>query len=364
MNFWLYLYLEMSKATKKLKSIQNRLEKLCCPYLEDGSEQWVAELLLHPSETRSKLLTWIISSFDSDLEEILSNTLPVINSRIDSRHQKLLFVLNLMGICKIDDLEFVRGTASQKRQIVLWDDLVDMLYTSQNGHPYTVEECPLESNDTSYYLKPAKAPSLAEMFHSSCTFIDTLVREQKMQDLFSTEVHLFSPDLEGKIKEELKTQDTPSIELLLKTAEKVSEDISMVSKQLKGSLSKFVPVEPDQNIVENYCRKIDLSLKTFSQMIDSYIHCHDNDIETWCTNKKPELSTIGPCIKTVSNMFQVPDRLNQALKTMNTTTAYVTNTLPQQLRNNKHSNKVCDVASLRETASVLQESLQRKKEGF
>ena len=66
-----------SKHTFKLQIIKERLEKLCCPFIEDGTEQWMAELLLHPSETRYRLLTWVLCNFDSDFDNVISKTLPL-----------------------------------------------------------------------------------------------------------------------------------------------------------------------------------------------------------------------------------------------------------------------------------------------
>jgi len=348
-----------SKYSVKLQNIKERLEKLCCPFIEDGSEQWIAELLLHPSETRFKLLSWVVTNFDSDFDEVINSTLPVINSRIDSRQQKMLFVLNVMGVCKIDDIELVKGTSSQKKQLAFWDELVDMVYTSQTGHNFVLDMHDI-SPETSYYLKPVKAPSVSDTFHSSCTFVDTLVRENKMKDLFSTEVHLFSPDLEGKIKDEIKSQDVPSIDLLQTTAEKISEDISVMTKQLEGTLANFTPIEPDQNIIENYCRKIDLSLNTFSQMIDSFIHCYENDIEVWCKKEQPELSDLGPSVASTYNMLQGPQHLHKSLSSLNKSMSYMSTTLSQDARKLK-SNSSVDESYLKEISEILQDSKERLK---
>lgn len=348
-----------SKHSLKLELIKNRLEKLCCPFVEDGTEQWMAELLLHPSETRYKLLSWVLCNFDSDFGDVISKTLPVINSRIDSRHQRILFLLNVMGVCNIDDIEIIKGTAPQKKQLIFWDNLIDMVYTSQMGHNFVCDiNGEASTEESSFYLKPAKAPSLSDSFHSSCTFIDTLVREHKMKMLLSSEIHLFSPDLEGKINDEMKIQDTPSVDLLTATAEKISLDIASVTKELENSLVKFNLIQPEQSIVENYCRKIDLALKTFSQMIDSFLHCYSNDIEIWCKKEHPGLSDVGNAVHSTNLIMQGPNELNGALGNLNKTMHILSTSINEGARELKDSCEI-DLSELEDIASTLQESLER-----
>ena len=348
-----------SKHSFKLQIIKERLEKLCCPFIEDGTEQWMAELLLHPSETRYKLLIWVLCNFDSDFDNVISKTLPVINSRIDSRHQRILFLLNIMGVCNIDDIEIIKGTASQKKQLMFWDSLIDMVYTSQIGHNYVCDmNGEASTEESSFYLKPAKAPSLADSFQSSCTFIDTLVREHKMKMLMSSEIHLFSPDLEGKINDEMKTQETPSVDLLTATAVKISMDIANVTKELEGSLAKFNLIEPEQSVIENYCRKIDLALKTFSQMIDSFLHCYSNDIEVWCKKDHPTLSNIGSAVHSTNLILQGPTELNGSLQKLNKTMSSLSSSIHEEAKQLKDKCDV-DLTDLEDIASTLQESIER-----
>lgn len=342
-----------------LRRIKNCLSELSCPYLEDNSDQWLAELLLHPSEARMKLLLWIITSYDSKFEEILDESVPVISNRIDSRHQKLLFSLNIMGVCKIDDLELVRGTATQKKQLHFWNNLVDMLYTSQFGYAYSPEQ---SLQDTSYFLKPARAPTLDEVFHNSCNFVDTLVREQKTQDLFSTEVNLFSPDVESQIKNEITNQSIPSPDMLISTAEKMQEDLKTAEEELLKLKTKFAIIAPEQTTVENYCRKIDLSMKTFSQIIDSFLHCHENEIETWCHKQKPHLSEFGPTVKYVHTIMQNYQKLNTSLSSLNMSTDFLMNDLKKELIIGKDNvNNEDIIGKIRNTSNILQRSIVRKK---
>ena len=341
----------MSKEIQ-ISYIQKSLEILSCPFIEDGNEQWLAELLLHPSEARLKLLHWVACSYDSAFKDILNNSAPVISNRIDSRHQKLLLVFNIMTVCKIDDLELIRGTASQKKQLNFWTKLLDMLYISEFGYPFVKDTL----HEETYVLKASGKPTVEDGYISSCKFMDALVREHSKSDLFSTETHLFSPDLEA----ECKDQVVPSVEMLIETAEKIKVDLDGTSRDLEMIKNNFEFVEIDQGIVDNYCRKIDLSMKTLSQMIDTFSHCYDNDIETWCNKERPVLSNIGPTVKTVNRLMLNQQHLNESLKLLSASTHSLKNDFKQELYSvEENVNKPELLAELREASSILKMSLQR-----
>lgn len=342
----------MKDPSKTLDHLKNILEGLCCPYIEESNEQWLAELLLHPSEARLKLLHWLVTTYDKAFNELLDNTIPVISNRVDSRHQKLLLILNLMGVCKIDDLELVRGTASHKKQLKFWSLLIQMCYISQYGSPYQYHTN--TSVEESFYLKPARQPTQHESFDQTCKFIDSLLRQCKMNQLFSSHT-------KSEI-EEMHTTSLPTIDMLIETGETMRTDIKNTVELLQKVKQTEVDVEKfDQTTVENYCRKIDLSLNMFSQMIDSSIHCYDNEIDTWCNKPKPHLSELGPMLKSVTNMCDPQNHLYEHLKTLNRSTKYLTSDLKKDLSSSVQ--KIHDgkrmIDGYRESIAVLEESIRR-----
>ena len=345
--------------SQKLISIKKRLEQLSCPYIEDASEHWFAELLLHPSEGRIKLLSWIITNFDSKLGELLDESIPVISNHIDARHQKLLLALNIMSVSKIDDLEVIRGTAPQKKQITFWYELVDNLYTSHMGHPY-IDTSNIQNR--SYCLNPVRDPNIQELYKESCKFIDTLVRKHKIRDVYCTELHLFSPDLEAIVKEELKNVQIPSLKVLGELGEEMCSDLNELSKKFDVVSDDGTCVIPDQTTVDNYCCKIELSLKTFSQMIDNFLYCHDNDIESWCTKgKRPVLSEIGPSIKSVSNLKLQPLNLMKSVKLYNEMTSYLCDEMKKDLNQTAKMLDTIGSPIDREICCTLQNSICRMR---
>merc|ERR1712133_6054 len=124
-----------------------------------------------------------------------------------------------------------------------------------------------------------------------------------------TDLNIFTPDMELTIKEEMRNiQVIPSIKVLEETTQKMSLDLDELTKELDAILYDCTScVIPEQTTVDNYCRKLDLSLKTFSQMIDNFLYCYDSDIKSWCMkHKEPVLLNFGPGVKSVSNMSSKP----------------------------------------------------------
>lgn len=215
-------------------------------------------------------------------------------------------------------------------------------------------------SDTSFYLKPVSDSSLVDRYKNSCRFMDTLLRRHKMKNLFSTDITLFPPDIEATIKEELKNiQDIPPMKALEETRQKIRLDLEELSKELDSILYGCTScVTPDQTTVENYCRKLDLSLKTFSQMIDNFLCYYDSDIRPWCMKQdEPVLLDFGVGVKSVSNMSSQPLSLLKSISSYNNTSSYLCDEIKEELNQfvPSSSNEID-----RETCFVLQNSISRK----
>ena len=122
--------------SKQLTYVKLVLEKLCCPYIEDGDVQYQAELLLHPGETRVKILRWLVTLYDPVFSELLDSNSYLTLIRNWFKAPEVIISIDIMGVCKTDDLDLVRGSASQKKQIHFWKILINMTYISIFGCPF------------------------------------------------------------------------------------------------------------------------------------------------------------------------------------------------------------------------------------
>lgn len=345
-------------GSKQLTYVKLVLEKLCCPYIEDGNVQYQEELLLHPGETRVKIMRWLVTLYDPLFSELLDSNSYVTLNRIDSRHQKLLLVLNIMGVCKTDDLDLVRGSASQKKQIHFWKILINMAYISIFGCPFQPPQRE-EINETSFCIT-ARRPNINETFNNACKFIDTLIREVKVSKIFCSELNLLSIDISADVSSANIT--LPTVDMLIEISTVLQKDLQQILRLLQ-EMKKNPEFEGfDQNTVESYCLKFNLTLTMFSQMIDSFIICYDSCMDAWCHKSKPQFSTLGLNIASVNYNMKLWNNLWNSIKQLHQRSVFLIHDLKMKLQglNCSDQNKGCGF-SFQDVAVMLQDTLQRTK---
>ena len=337
------------KFYRVVASIYKRLDELCCPFLQNVNEQSLAELLFHPSDSRLELLKWVVCAFDSAFEDYLETS-----NHLENLQHKLLTVLNIISVCNIDDAEIVSGKASQKRQIGFWDNLIDILYTSQFG--YSFRNTPNDKGNSSKSHQPLE---LRDSFTQACKFIDALMHEHKLKELFSADVRLYSP--EAKNIPECDNQSVPSLAMLIEATEKMKEDLVMKTKELESLINNLNFRELEQCNVENYCRKFDLSLKMLLQMVDSFVYSFEADVETWHKQPKAPLLNIGPNIKSLTGLARHYHSIHDNLESLKKNSNYFSDILKERRKwNDENLLKSNDLKQLREEVNILRQSISRR----
>lgn len=344
----------------KRSSLGKRLEKINCPFIDAnvrGKE--LVELLLHPNDKRIKLITWLIMNFDSSYGDILDDSMSVVTKHYETLHRQLLVILNTMGLAKIDDLELLKGMGSQKKQLMFWDEFVDICYTAQIGEPYTEESKSVRS--TSFTLPSLMNDHNLQSLHKeTCTFLDSLVRKHKTTDIFKAELQLLPPDLENIIKLDGSALQVPKLCELEHVCDQLCTDVELLTKKLEEE--KTFPL-PDPITVDKYCRLIDLSLKSFSQRMDNYVYYHSNDIEMWCDKRiKLPLTELGHSSHVVSNMYTHTQKLVHTIKRYKKLAVYIRDNLGRDL----HDGSLKSLSDIelnldRSACAVLQNSLCRRR---
>ena len=168
---------------------------------------------------------------------------------------------------------------------------------------------------------------------NSMRFLDSLLRENKMAALFTAEVHLFPPDMERElsIDDKKSRPPVPDLKTLMEASEKMSAALESSIMRLKDISDKHSYELPDQGAVETYCRQIDLALKTFSQMVDSFVYCYEADVSVWSNKPKLTLSGLGPSMKSVHTVLSRHMMLTDGIQTANESMAQLDTTLKKQL---------------------------------
>ena len=118
----------------------------------------------------------------------------------------------------------------------------------------------------------------------------------------------------------------------------------------------------DQNTVESYCLKFNLTLTMFSQMIDSFIICYDSCMDAWCHKSKPQFSTLGLNIASVNYNMKLWNNLWNSIKQLHQRSVFLIHDLKMTLQglNCSDQNKGCGF-SFQDVAVMLQDTLQRTK---
>jgi len=182
----------------RLEYIQWMLQEVDCPFLEEDDDSWKISMF-EPCEARIRLLSWLLTKFESSFGEILAKQVPSVNNRIESRVQRMLFLCNLMGLCRSNDLEVIKGTSSKRRQIKFWENLLEHVLISEKLQFYRREER-TSLGYGSDYLPRKQSISVGDRLESCCRFIDNLVRQEDLSDVFSSSLTLFPPDLDKAIR--------------------------------------------------------------------------------------------------------------------------------------------------------------------
>ncbi|KAK2148300.1 hypothetical protein LSH36_503g01037 [Paralvinella palmiformis] len=174
------------KLKKYAQPLKDKLEALGCPYTEGVDESWVIDLLFKPGEHRIRLLQWLFSkqvsieldlqftSFDSSLENLLDPECVSVDSRMDSRIQRLLYVASSLGLCSKDDADLIRGCGSISKQLAFIEQLLDIVYIKDRSEDPQVR-CMSSPGVIS------KGTSVKEQFYSDCHFMDSLAAQEKLE---------------------------------------------------------------------------------------------------------------------------------------------------------------------------------------
>ncbi len=287
-----------SKLSRHILRIKTKLDALCCPFIEGMEESWIANLVYKPGEHRIRLLQWLFTKFDSRLDDILNPRLATVETKMDSRIQRLLFVASSLGLCGSDDADLIRGSASVSKQTSFMDQLLDLVCIID------------EAEDPSSLQIPGTVSSgmnIEEQFSNDCFYLDSLAIQEKVSSLFKFEAKLLPPDLskqaevkwlEQGFKDTLKPP-VPDIEKLCEQVDQVSKDMNRQAEIMEQIKKKqhHEPVDPET--AEKVERTLRLTLPEMSQIMVGFTLCFENEMQQWCNRSSPQLNQLGPAFRRV-----------------------------------------------------------------
>ncbi|KAH3818710.1 hypothetical protein DPMN_120433 [Dreissena polymorpha] len=210
----------------KAQHFKKKLDQLGCPYTEGVEESWISELIFKPGEARIRLLQWLLSKFDSELNEILDPQYASVESKMDSRIQRLLFVASNIGLCRYDDVDLIRGAVPASRQAVFMAHLIDIVAIADSA----------EDPKNKLFREPgivSDSLPLHEQVSLDVTYMNNLCLSGPMDQVFSGKLSLLPLDLKKQLEETWsksgKTLDKVSkldLQAIEAAAIKLSEDMA------------------------------------------------------------------------------------------------------------------------------------------
>ncbi|XP_045166766.2 uncharacterized protein LOC123530121 isoform X2 [Mercenaria mercenaria] len=358
-----------SNVTKS-KKFKKKLDQLGCPYTEGVEDSWISELIFKPGEARIRLLQWLFSKFDSKLNEILDPQYASVESKMDSRIQRLLFVASNLGLCRYDDVDLIRGVVPATRQSAFMEHLIDLVYivdTAEDPKNKLFREAGVVS----------EAMPLEEQLSHDCAYLNALCSQGKIDAIFATKLSLLPPDLQKQVESRWsqtgKSADKapkPDLQGIEAAAIQLGDDMARQNELLQ-ELKKHHDYQPTEDSkLETICRTISLVLSELSQLVTGFTFCYENEMKHWCNKSPPNLTQLGPAFKRVHRLLQQFVQLLQNLRairasytSLNRNTAEV---LPQIGRQHDASLTLVGVGeealnSLQDVVDVLEESIQHSE---
>eukprot|EP00112_Aurelia_sp_Birch-Aquarium-sp1_P001812 Seg1197.6 transcript_id=Seg1197.6/GoldUCD/mRNA.D3Y31 product="HAUS augmin-like complex subunit 7" protein_id=Seg1197.6/GoldUCD/D3Y31 len=355
---------KMDAKNFKLENIKRKLVEVDCPFVEDDDESWMISMF-EPCEARIRLITWLVTKFDAKFGEILLKQVPTADNRIESRVQRMLFVTNMMGLCQADDLDIIKGTASKKKQIKFWENLLDLVLicekfshpTKQNRSSQGTGSLGYESDNVSQRL----VQSSHDYFENNYKFIDNLTRKERTEELFAPSITLFPPDLEKSFMadDDRKTRSTaPDLPVLNDLVEKLAADAKKTQREYDLMMAQFQHSDLDQSEVDNNCKKLSLAITMLNQLITNFLHCYESELRHWCNRPKTKKSGVGPACKTTLQMMTKHDELLKQMQTLESAYNTITNDISNEVscRSSESETGHDALMNLREVIDILKES--------
>ncbi|KAK3754475.1 hypothetical protein QZH41_018990, partial [Actinostola sp. cb2023] len=286
--------------------------------------------------------------FDPTIDDILDSQQN--KAKDDARLQKLLFVCILLGLCKNDDIDLVKGTTSKAKQTLFMENMIDLVST-------------VDSIDTSSKIMgKTTAESIEGQFEKDCRYLDMLCRQEDLSDIFKTRIQLCPLDL-AKGNSRSDDRRIPDNKQLASVADQLATELEAQNRQLEELKGKVNVDDADPSTREKVNKTLNLALTTMSQVVTSFIHCYESEMKSWCYRSQPKLSELGPAFQRVYSLLEKYSLLMESLCSIKLSYGNIRNntgTRLQKLKDHtlapmsKHT-----LENLQECTTVLEESLQR-----
>ncbi|KAI8479424.1 HAUS augmin-like complex subunit 7 [Branchiostoma belcheri] len=323
---------------------------LDCPYLEGVEESWITQLIFTPGEHRLRLLQWLFSRIDPKLSDIVEGY-----HSTQEREQRLLFSASILGLCKKEDLDVVRGTCSFSVQASFVDQLLDMVCIIDSSQDATQRAMSSPGHIS-------ESRPLEEQAEADCHLMDRLSRQYTFQAMFSHKLDLLPPDIKHSVEkgwgdaghQKGSGPDPPDVSTLLEAAAGLNRQLEISTAQLQDLQTKYTYGEPDPASVSKVSRTLGLVLSELAQLLTGFSYCYEQELRPWCNRAPPVLSELGPAFRRVHSLLTHLTQLLGSLDKLKTSYRSIcqgTDPLGDQV-SNRHDGLFNSLASISQSAAL------------
>ncbi|KAL8608818.1 hypothetical protein ACOMHN_051423 [Nucella lapillus] len=347
------------------RSLKKRLDALSCPYTEGAEESWITELVFKPGEPRIRLLQWLLSKYDLMLGDLVDNSQSAImQSRMDSRIQRMLFVFSNLGLCRYDDVDLIRGVESSascvvNKQMAFMDLLLDIVMIQDAA------EDPMTKSLLSIGVVSESSP-LEDQVAADCRYMDAVSSMQLPNTMLTPTVDLIPHDIQRLMRNSQSSGEALSVHRLTGMCHTIERNLERRVELLQEW--QEVKTDPPANQLQRARESLQLILGELSQLVLSFTYCYQNEMQPWCNKTPPHFSQLGPAFKRVHALTQRFVQMLQDLRQIRHSYKNLSDGVANKLHVTDSSYSTvlgavgqAAVSSLQDCVSILETSVQHEQ---
>ncbi|XP_029103738.1 HAUS augmin-like complex subunit 7 [Scleropages formosus] len=305
-----------SKEILLSRRIYKNLQSLACPLLEGlylQDDESMRDLLCTPSLLRTDILKWLCLSICPSLDKKFST---LRSTQTDEINQEILQLGHEMMLCKLGDVDLVKGLASPVRQLQFLEQLLTSAgESSSNGGEQSVAKAVVQNEEfLGELLSASHLKQLGQLLCPTCTPCTDDLKELLHRDTtWGRAAHHQS--LTFKLNEDHLNEMTA----LLHSTETLLEELNKECKFLQVDASS-PPLSPSA---------LRIAISDLSQLMSAFSQVFNTHFRGYCNRKPPVFSPSTHTFRTVHRLLNACNQELQAVEQLLDTSSDVTEMVRQ-----------------------------------
>lgn len=253
----------------KFIKLRKNLQLLDCPLLGNSEDWWMKDILITTEQYKREILIYLLAKLDENLKNVFKEEIK--SSFTEAMKTKMIInTLSSLGLHKLDDSSLFGGSPSIQQLISFWEHLTELVILHQQLNEF-------DSNQPKYS---------EQRFRNNQTFLKEIAEQNKISDLFITEVTLLPPDIGKEIKTPVSRKKIKNLKNDLENLQKNLNILLHQLSKLQNEISKT-----DENC-EDMEEKLKFSFQYLHQNVLEFKECY-NSLKPWFEKSLPELMEFG-----------------------------------------------------------------------